>query len=140
AAGSGYHLHPSDAWSAAIAFAFQIYFDFSGYTDMAIGLGKMFGVELPRNFASPYQARSIIDFWRRWHITLSSFLRDYLYFPLGGSRRGAFTQYRNIMIVMLLGGLWHGAGWTFVIWGGLHGVYLVVNHLWRDCGAGCIAV
>ena len=95
---------------------------------------------LPRNFNSPYQAASVIDFWRRWHITLSSFLRDYLYIPLGGSRRGAITQYRNIMVVMLLGGLWHGAGWTFVIWGGLHGAYLIVNHLWRDCGARCIAV
>ena len=139
AAAGGIAVNWLDAWSAVFAYAFQIYFDFSGYSDMAIGLGEMFGVELPINFASPYQAASAIDFWRRWHISLSSFLRDYLYIPLGGNRLGAVTRYRNIMIVMLLGGLWHGAGWTFVIWGGLHGVFLAVNHLWRDSGAGRIA-
>ncbi|HYB56684.1 MAG TPA: MBOAT family O-acyltransferase [Alphaproteobacteria bacterium] len=136
----GVPVTPLDAWSAVLAYAFQIYFDFSGYSDMAIGLGRMFGVELPVNFASPYQARSMIEFWRRWHITLSRFLRDYLYIPLGGSRRGATIRYRNIMIVMLLGGLWHGAGWAFVCWGGLHGIYLVINHLWRGCRAQTLAL
>lgn len=120
-----------EAWSGALAFTFQIYFDFSGYTDMAIGLALMFGIRLPINFASPYKATSIIDFWRRWHITLSRFLRDYLYIPLGGNRNGRSRRYTNLLIVMLLGGLWHGAAWTFVLWGALHGFYLVVNHLWR---------
>ncbi len=99
---------------------------------MAIGLALMFGIRLPVNFRSPYKARSIIEFWRRWHITLSRFLRDYLYIPLGGNRFGIARRYFNLMLTMLLGGLWHGAGWTFVIWGGLHGLYLVVNHQWRD--------
>jgi alginate O-acetyltransferase complex protein AlgI len=121
----------AEAWGGAVCYTFQLYFDFSGYSDMAIGLGRMFGITLPVNFASPYKARSIIDFWRAWHITLSNFLRDYLYIPLGGNRYGTFDRYRNLMITMLLGGLWHGAGWTFVIWGGLHGFYLVVNNLWR---------
>lgn len=119
------------AWSGVLAYTMQIYFDFSGYSDMAIGLARLFGVRLPLNFHSPYKAVNIIDFWRRWHMTLSRFLRDYLYIPLGGNRRGGFRRYINLMITMLLGGLWHGAGWTFVIWGGLHGCYLVVNHLWR---------
>jgi alginate O-acetyltransferase complex protein AlgI len=120
-----------EAWLGAIAFTFEIYFDFSGYTDMAIGLALMFGIRLPVNFASPYKAVSIIDFWRRWHITLSRFLRDYLYIPLGGNRLGRARRYVNLAIVMLLGGLWHGAAWTFVIWGGMHGAFLVVNHAWR---------
>ncbi len=120
------------AWQGVLAYTAQIYFDFSGYCDMAIGLGRMFGIRLPLNFDSPYKAASIIDFWRRWHMTLSRFLRDYLYIPLGGGRCGAARRYLNLMIVMLLGGLWHGAGWTFVIWGGLHGLYLLVNHLWRS--------
>jgi len=120
-----------DAWIAALAYTFQIYFDFSGYSDMALGLGRMFGIRLPMNFFSPYKATSIIDFWRRWHITLSRFLRDYLYIPLGGNRKGKSRRYVNLMITMLLGGLWHGAGWTFVIWGGLHGLYLCFNHAWR---------
>lgn len=120
-----------EAWSGALAFTFQIYFDFSGYTDMALGLALMFGIRLPINFASPYKATSIIDFWRRWHITLSRFLRDYLYIPLGGNRHGRARRHINLMIVMLLGGLWHGAAWTFVLWGALHGVYLIINHLWR---------
>jgi len=120
-----------DAWSAALAYTFQIYFDFSGYSDMALGLARLFGIKLPMNFFSPYKATSIIDFWRRWHITLSRFLRDYLYIPLGGNRRGKTRRYLNLMITMLLGGLWHGAGWTFVIWGGLHGLYLSFNHAWR---------
>jgi D-alanyl-lipoteichoic acid acyltransferase DltB (MBOAT superfamily) len=98
---------------------------------MAIGIAKIFNISLPTNFLSPYKAVNIIEFWRRWHITLSRFLRDYLYFPLGGNRKGTFRRYLNIMIIMLLGGLWHGAGWTFVIWGALHGLYLVINHIWQ---------
>jgi alginate O-acetyltransferase complex protein AlgI len=120
------------AWLAILAYTLQIYFDFSGYSDMAIGLALMFGIRLPVNFRSPYKAFSIIEFWRRWHITLSRFLRDYLYIPLGGNRLGVGRRYLNLMLTMLLGGLWHGAGWTFLIWGGLHGLYLVVNHQWRD--------
>ncbi|HBA86082.1 MAG TPA: membrane-bound O-acyltransferase family protein [Verrucomicrobia bacterium] len=123
------------AWGGVLAYTFQIYFDFSGYSDMAIGLGKMCGIDLPLNFNSPYKATGIIEFWKRWHITLSRFLRDYLYIPLGGSRRGAVRRYVNLFVTMLLGGLWHGAGWTFVLWGALHGVYLIVNHAWRHvCG------
>jgi alginate O-acetyltransferase complex protein AlgI len=118
------------AWSAALAYTLQLYFDFSGYSDMAIGLSRIFGVTLPLNFFSPYRAANISEFWRRWHMTLSRFLRDYLYIALGGNRRGPVLRYRNLMITMLLGGLWHGAGWTFVAWGGLHGLYLVVNHAW----------
>jgi alginate O-acetyltransferase complex protein AlgI len=121
----------ADAWVAAIAYTVQIYFDFSGYTDMALGMSYLFGIRLPINFNSPYQALSIIDFWRRWHMTLSAFLRDYLYIPLGGNRHGTGRRYANLMATMLLGGLWHGSAWTFVIWGGLHGLYLVVNHAWR---------
>ena len=117
------------AW--VLAYAFQIYFDFSGYSDMALGLGRCFGIVLPLNFDAPYRAASIIDFWRRWHMTLSRFLRDYLYIPLGGGRRGRKRRYVNLMATMLLGGLWHGAGWNFVLWGGLHGFYLVMNHGWQ---------
>ena len=120
----------ADAWLSALAFSLQLYFDFSGYSDMAIGLGRMFGIKLPLNFDSPYKAASIVEFWRRWHMTLSRFLRDYLYIPLGGNRRGTTVRHVNLMITMLLGGLWHGAGWTFVLWGGLHGAMLVVNHGW----------
>jgi alginate O-acetyltransferase complex protein AlgI len=120
-----------DAWGGVLAYSFQIYFDFSAYSDMAIGLARIFGIRLPLNFHSPYKAVSIIDFWRRWHMTLSRFLRDYLYFPLGGNRRGPWWRYRNLAMVMLLGGLWHGAGWTFMFWGGLHGTYLIINHAWR---------
>lgn len=127
---AGSFLGCVDAWGGALAYTFQLYFDFSGYSDMAIGLGLLFGVRLPNNFYSPYKAVDIIDFWRRWHITLSTFLRDYLYYPLGGNRKGPARRYINLMIVMLLGGLWHGAGWTFVLWGGLHGTYLCVNHAW----------
>ncbi len=119
------------AWGGALAYTFQLYFDFSGYSDMAIGLSRVFGVKLPLNFDSPYKAVDIIDFWRRWHMTLSRFLRDYLYFPLGGNRKGPVRRYLNLLITMALGGLWHGAGWTFVAWGTLHGVYLVINHAWR---------
>ncbi len=121
----------AEAWIAALAYTLQLYFDFSGYSDMAIGLALLFGVRLPANFDSPYQAVSIVDFWRRWHMTLSRFLRQYLYVPLGGNRRGSARRYVHLMITMLLGGLWHGAGWTFVAWGGLHGALLVVNHAWR---------
>lgn len=121
-----------DAWGAAIGYALQLYFDFSGYSDMAIGLGLLFNVHLPINFNSPYKATSIIDFWRRWHMTLSTFLRDYLYIPLGGSRSGHTSKLLNLFLTMLLGGLWHGAGWTFVLWGALQGTYLVVNHLIRE--------
>jgi alginate O-acetyltransferase complex protein AlgI len=119
------------AWSGVLAFTAQLYFDFSGYSDMAIGLARMFGVRLPANFNSPYQSLSIIEFWRRWHVTLSRFLRDYLYIPLGGNRYGRPRQYANLMIVMLLGGLWHGAGWTYVLWGGVHGMYLLAAHAWQ---------
>jgi alginate O-acetyltransferase complex protein AlgI len=128
---SGTPLGMKSAWLGALAYTLQLYFDFSGYSDMAIGLSRLFGVRLPLNFASPYRSTSIIEFWRRWHMTLSRFLRDYLYFALGGNRKGRSRRYVNLMVTMLLGGLWHGANWTFVIWGGLHGFYLVVNHLWR---------
>ena len=121
-----------EAWGGALSYTFQLYFDFSGYSDMAIGLARMFGIILPMNFASPYKAASIIEFWRCWHITLSRFLRDYLYIPLGGNRKGRLRRFVNLTITMLLGGLWHGASWTFVIWGGLHGLYLIANYVWRD--------
>ena len=131
AASQGIDLTFSEAWVGALGYSLQLYFDFSGYSDMAIGAAYMFGIKLPLNFNSPYKAISIVDFWRRWHITLSHFLRDYLYIPLGGSRKGHLRRYSNLVITMLLGGLWHGAGWTFIFWGGLHGMYLVVNHLYR---------
>src|SRR5665213_1633261 len=120
-----------DAWGAALAFTFQIYFDFSGYSDIAIGLSRLFGIKLPYNFDSPYKSLSIIDFWRRWHMTLSRFLRDYLYIPLGGNRNGVLRRHAKLLITMVLGGLWHGAGWTFVVWGALHGAFLIINHGWR---------
>ena len=123
-----------EAWVAAGAYTLQIYFDFSGYSDMAIGLALMFGLRLPFNFDAPYRAVSIRDFWRRWHMTLSRFLRDYLYIPLGGNRSGPVRQAVNVIATMLLGGLWHGAAWTFVVWGGLHGVALAVNHVWAERG------
>jgi alginate O-acetyltransferase complex protein AlgI len=123
-------LAASAAWLGVVAYTLQIYFDFSGYSDMAVGLSLLIGVRLPYNFNSPYQAWNITEFWRRWHMTLSRFLRDYLYVPLGGNRQGRARRYINLMLTMLLGGLWHGASWTFVIWGGLHGAYLVVNHFW----------
>jgi D-alanyl-lipoteichoic acid acyltransferase DltB (MBOAT superfamily) len=122
------------AWIGALAYTFQLYFDFSGYSDMAIGISLMFGIFLPLNFNSPYKATSIIDFWRRWHMTLSQFLRDYLYIPLGGNRHGRVLRYVNLMITMLLGGLWHGAAWTFAAWGALHGAYLCINHAWNNYG------
>jgi alginate O-acetyltransferase complex protein AlgI len=131
AAASGAKLSFLDAWSGALAYSLQLYFDFSGYSDMAIGAALLFGVRLPLNFNSPYKARSMIDFWRRWHMTLSRFLRDYLYIPLGGNRRGRTSRYLNLFATMVLGGLWHGAGWTFIVWGALHGVYLGINHAWE---------
>ncbi|MCQ2381172.1 MAG: MBOAT family protein [Acidaminococcaceae bacterium] len=120
-----------DAWFGSLAYTLQLYFDFSGYSEMAIGLGLMLNFNLPWNFNYPYRATSIIEFWKRWHITLSTFLKNYLYIPLGGNRGGLFFHLRNIMITMLLGGLWHGAGWTFVFWGGIHGMAICINHLWR---------
>ena len=126
-AAAGMTITLLDAWKGALACTFQIYFDFSGYSDTAIGLAYMFGF---RHFNSPYKAVSIIDFRRRWHITLSRFLRNYLYIPLGGNQKGPARRYTNLMATMLLGGLWHGAGWTFIAWGALHGVFLVVNHMW----------
>ncbi len=131
AAGQGVVLTWFDAWLGTLAFALQIYFDFSGYSDMAIGLARLFGIKFPINFASPYQAGSINEFWRRWHITLTRFLREYLYFPLGGNRCGPWRHALNIVLTMLLSGLWHGAGWTFVIWGALHGCYMVIAHRWH---------
>ena len=129
-----------EAWGGVLAYTGQIYYDFSGYSDMAIGLGLLVGIRIPVNFNSPYQAAGIADFWRRWHMTLSQFLRDYLYIPLGGNRKGPRRRYVNLMMTMLLGGLWHGAGWTFVLWGGLHGVYLVINHAWSGLRARLSAV
>ena len=131
AAEQGLDVTFADAWLGAIAYTFQIYFDFSGYGDMALGLAAMIGLSLPINFNSPYKSRSIIEFWQRWHMTLSAFLKNYLYIPLGGNRYGSWMKYRNLAIVMLLGGLWHGASWSFVIWVGLHGCYLIINHGWR---------
>ena len=116
-----------EAWVGAVAYAFQIYFDFCGYSDMAVGLARMLGFEFPRNFDAPYRSESITDLWRRWHISLSSVLRDYLYYALGGNRKGEGRTYFNLTIVMLLGGLWHGAKWTFVVWGALHGLLLVLE-------------
>lgn len=123
-----------EAWIGALSYTFQLYFDFSGYSDMAIGLGWMVNINLPINFNSPYKATSIGDFWRRWHITLSAFLRDYLYIPLGGNKRGELRRYVNLLLTMLLGGLWHGAGWHYVVWGGMHGSFLVVDRAWRKLG------
>ncbi len=131
AADSGATLYFMDAWGGALAYTFQLYFDFSGYADMAIGSALMFGIALPLNFNSPYKSVNITEFWRRWHMTLSRFLRDYIYIPLGGNRNGTSRKHTNLMITMLLGGLWHGAGWNFIIWGGLHGFYLVINHFWQ---------
>ena len=140
AASHGAALSLIEAWYAAASYALQIYFDFSGYSDMAIGLARMFNVRFPLNFASPYQATNISDFWRRWHITLSRFLRDYLYIPLGGNRHGELRRNRNVMVTMLLGGLWHGAGWNFVLWGGLHGLALVIHGWFRRTNLPCPAL
>ncbi len=123
-----------DAWATSLSYTFQLYFDFSGYTDMAIGSALLFNIVLPVNFNSPYKSGTIREFWRRWHITLSRWLRDYLYIPLGGNRKGIFRTYLNLLLTFFLAGLWHGAGWTFVIWGGLHGLALVANRLWSRLG------
>jgi D-alanyl-lipoteichoic acid acyltransferase DltB (MBOAT superfamily) len=134
---NGYFANPAanpgmlTAWSGVFAFGLQIYFDFSGYTDMAIGMAKLLGFHFPINFRRPYLASSITDFWRRWHISLSTWLRDYLYIPLGGNRHGRWMTYRNLMLTMLLGGLWHGASWNFAIWGGYHGALLGIERLAR---------
>nr|WP_321986089.1 MBOAT family protein [uncultured Lichenicoccus sp.] len=133
-AATGQPLGLAGGWVAAFCYTLQIYLDFSGYSDMAIGLALMFGLKLPFNFNAPYNAASLRDFWHRWHMTLSRFLRDYVYIPLGGNRRGEGRQMANLAATMLLGGLWHGAAWTYVAWGGLHGVGLAVNHLWNRAG------
>ncbi len=131
ASAAGQQPDTIEAWVGALAYTFQLYFDFSGYSDMAIGLSWMFNVRLPYNFDSPYKALNISEFWRRWHMTLSAFLRDYLYISLGGNRKGQFRRYVNLLFTMVLGGLWHGANWTFVFWGALHGIYLVINHAFQ---------
>ncbi|MBK9294690.1 MAG: MBOAT family protein [Oligoflexia bacterium] len=127
-------LSSSGTWLIMLGYTYQLYFDFSGYSDMAVGLGYMFGIRIPQNFNSPYKAIDISDFWRRWHISLSTWLRDYLYIPLGGNRISPLRTKINLFITMLLGGLWHGANWTFIIWGALHGIYLIINHLWKEFG------
>jgi len=121
-------------WITSLSYTFQLYFDFSGYTDMAIGIALLFNIKLPINFNSPYKATSIQDFWRRWHMTLSRFLKDYLYIPLGGNRKGEPRTYFNLFITFLLGGIWHGAGWTFVLWGALHGLALIIHRFWQKLG------
>lgn len=137
-ANQGYAMADSltfvDSWLTTLAYTFQLYFDFSGYSDMAIGAGLLFNIHLPRNFFSPYKAKSIQDFWRRWHITLSTFLTQYIYIPLGGNRRGKTRTYINIFLIFLISGFWHGAGWTFVVWGILHGVASMINRAWTLSG------
>ena len=132
ASSRGVVLTTYEAWAGALAYTFQLYYDFSGYSQMAIGISLMFNIHLPINFNQPYKALSIIDFWRRWHISLSEFLKNYLYIPLGGNQNGPLRRYINLLITMLLGGFWHGAGWTYVVWGCMHGIFLVINHLWRS--------
>jgi D-alanyl-lipoteichoic acid acyltransferase DltB (MBOAT superfamily) len=127
-------LTAAAAWLSVLAYTMQIYFDFSGYTDMALGAARLFNIRMPINFDSPYRATDIRDFWHRWHITLSRFLREYLYLPLGGNRRGTARTAANLMVTFLLGGLWHGAAWTFVAWGALHGGGLCVQRAWRRTG------
>ena len=122
------------SWVTTLSYTFQIYFDFSGYTDMALGIALLFNIKLPINFNSPYKATNIQDFWRRWHITLSRFLRDYIYIPLGGSRQSSLKTYSNLILTFIIGGLWHGAGWTFLFWGFLHGIGLVVHRIWSVVG------
>ncbi|HRG50451.1 MAG TPA: MBOAT family protein [Pseudomonadales bacterium] len=131
---SGQPLGFYDAWGASLSYTLQLYFDFSGYSDMAIGASRILNIALPQNFNSPYKALDIQDFWRRWHMTLSRWLRDYLYIPLGGNRKGSFFTGINLLITFLLGGLWHGASWNFVIWGGLHGVAVTVHREWQKYG------
>lgn len=128
------HLNFVQGWMASLSYTLQLYFDFSGYSDMAIGVALLFNIKLPINFNSPYKSVSIQDFWRRWHMTLSRFLREYIYFPLGGSRKGATRTHINSMLTMLIGGLWHGAGWTFVFWGFLHGFAQFIHRIWQKAG------
>ena len=123
-----------EAWATSLSYTFQLYFDFSGYTDMALGAALIFNINIPLNFNSPYKATNIRDFWQRWHMTLSRFMRDYIYIPLGGNREGELVTYRNVLVTFLIGGLWHGAGWTFVFWGGMHGIALIVQRLWEKVG------
>jgi len=127
-------LNLFEAWATSLSYTFQLYFDFSGYTDMAIGVALLFNIQLPVNFNSPYKATNIQDFWRRWHITLSRFLKDYIYIPLGGNRKGELKTYINLLATFIIGGIWHGAGWTFVFWGFLHGFALVVHRTWSKLG------
>ncbi|MEE4350599.1 MAG: MBOAT family protein [Pacificimonas sp.] len=134
AAEAGESLDLLTAWVGILAYTFQLYFDFSGYSDMAIGLARMFGIILPLNFASPYKARSMSQIWQSWHMTLSRFLRDYIYIPLGGNRRGVARRYVNMFVTMLLGGMWHGAGWTFIVWGAVMGVFMLIHQAWEDLG------
>ena len=122
----------ASAWEFAIGYSLQLYFDFSGYADIAIGLGLFFGIIIPKNFSSPYSSSSFIDFWKRWHISLSLFLKDYVYIPLGGNRGSRLYKYRNIFITMIVGGFWHGANWSYIIWGGIHAVCITINHIFRD--------
>jgi D-alanyl-lipoteichoic acid acyltransferase DltB (MBOAT superfamily) len=139
AAAGGAQVPVIDTWLGVLCYALQIYFDFSAYSDMAVGIARMMGIDFPINFASPYKARSVTDFWRRWHITLSRFLRDYLYIPLGGSRSGPNRHRMNLFITMCLGGIWHGAGWTFLVWGALHGTYLLIHQFWRSTPIAAVA-
>jgi alginate O-acetyltransferase complex protein AlgI len=131
-ASNGIALSTVQAWLGTLSYTLQLYFDFSGYSDMAIGLAYMIGIRFPLNFFSPYKATSVIEFWRRWNMTLSRFLRDYVYIPLGGNRKGRIVRYTNLFVTMLIGGLWHGASWNFVFWGALHGAALMLNHFWRN--------
>ncbi|MEM1153545.1 MAG: MBOAT family O-acyltransferase, partial [Pseudomonadota bacterium] len=123
-----------DAWASSLSYTLQLYFDFSGYTDMAIGAALMFNIRLPENFDSPYKSLNIREFWRRWHMTLSRWLSSYVYVPLGGDRAGSLKMYRNLILTFVIGGFWHGAGWTFVVWGALHGIALCVNRWWQGLG------
>lgn len=127
-------LNLFEAWATSLSYTFQLYFDFSGYTDMAIGISLMFNIKLPINFNSPYKALNIQDFWRRWHMTLSRFLRDYIYIPLGGNKISSFRTYVNLLATFVIGGLWHGAGWTFIFWGFLHGMALIIHRIWTNLG------
>lgn len=127
-------LNLLEAWAASLSYTFQLYFDFSGYTDMAIGAALLFNIRLPFNFNSPYRARSLQDFWHRWHMTLSGFLRDYVYIPLGGNRYGSTRTYFNLFATFLIGGIWHGAGWTFILWGALHGIGIIIHRIWQRFG------
>lgn len=131
AAQSGGTITFFEALYGMLAYSLQLYFDFSGYSDMAYGLALLIGIKLPVNFNSPYKAHSLVEFWSRWHITLSRFLKDYVYIPFGGNRFGTFKRFRNLLATMLIGGIWHGAGWTFIVWGGMHGAGLIINHAWK---------